>query len=152
MAASIVRLHHVKQTIYSGDPTLLGAYVAIWTQVELDYSIMIGTFSCLGPFMSPFSTSLQEKRSPYTTASIRRYTSNTDGLRSVASTSDRTDNSIGGAKKSAGHASPINERKLRPDLFSHKTTVSHDDIVNRPNTDSTQISMTKNMEWSVNVN
>lgn len=144
-------MHHVKQTVYSGDPTLLGAYVAVWTQVELDYSIMAGTLSCLGPFMSPFSTSLQEKRSPYGTAASRRYTSNAYGLHSVASTNDQPAKGIEGAKPPAGHVTPIDERKLRPDVFSHRTTISHGEMLHRPSTDSTQMIITKNVEWSVNI-
>ncbi|KAA6408205.1 MAG: hypothetical protein FRX48_07947 [Lasallia pustulata] len=149
IAASIVRLHYIKRTLYSSDPTLLGAYVAVWTQVELDYGVMAGTLSCLGPFVSPFSTSLQEKRSPYATTPTRRHTPTAYSLRSVEATSDQPDKGVEVTKPLTGYVTPIDEHKLRPDLFYHRTTISHGESDNRPSTDSTRMIITKNMEWSV---
>ena len=148
IAASVVRLHYVKRAVYSSDPTLVGALVAVWTQVELDYSIMAGTISCLGPFMSPFSISLQEKRSPYATA---RSASIAYDLQPVVSTNYQPDKGIEGVHTSAGAGPVVDERTLRQDRFSHKTTISHGVRSHRPSTDSCQMIITKDMEWSVTI-
>ncbi|KAK5019803.1 hypothetical protein BJ546DRAFT_1076115 [Cryomyces antarcticus] len=55
VAASALRLHYLSLSIASANPTLTAVSAAVWTQIELDYSIMASTISCLGPFMSPSS-------------------------------------------------------------------------------------------------
>lgn len=139
----------MKQTVYSSDPTLLGAYVAVWTQVELDYSIMASTLSCLGPFMSPFTTSLHEKQTPSATAATRHEKSDAYGLDSLVSMSHQQDSSTQVAKPSTAHVTPVDERRLRPDKFSYRTTISTGETGNRPSTDSMQMIIRKNIEWSV---
>jgi len=42
-------------TIISDDPTLQGTFASICTQIELNYSILASSLSCVGPFVSPFS-------------------------------------------------------------------------------------------------
>src|SRR5207248_7131423 len=55
IVASAVRHHYVYLTIVSDDPTLQGIFASICTQIELNYSILATSISCLGPFLSPFT-------------------------------------------------------------------------------------------------
>ena len=45
-------------TIVSDDPTLQGTFASICTQIELNYSILASSISCLGPFLSPVKSIL----------------------------------------------------------------------------------------------
>ena len=50
-----VRLQFVHETINATNTTLQSAYSTVWTQVELNFSILASAISCLGPFISPFA-------------------------------------------------------------------------------------------------
>ncbi|KAL3420002.1 hypothetical protein PVAG01_08501 [Phlyctema vagabunda] len=54
IAASVAHTYCLVRALRSTDPTLLGAYTACWRQVQLDYSIIASTLTCVGAFLSPF--------------------------------------------------------------------------------------------------
>lgn len=136
--------------LYSDDPTLLGAFVAVWTQIELDYSIMAGTLPCLGPFMTPFSTSYQT-RTPYI---LSQRSAENYKLRSMSLASDHRPDDKSAVHTSVRECPQIDERILRPDQFSHAVTVSHgrdlkNDQQSIESIDSQQMIIRKDIEWSI---
>lgn len=62
IAFSALRLNALEAEISFLDPTVLGAYTSAWTQVELDYSIIAGTLSCLGALLNPFTKEMGPSR------------------------------------------------------------------------------------------
>lgn len=63
-------------TIASDDPTLQGTFASICTQIELNYSILASSVSCLGPFLSPFTKNTHvyyiDTRNPHSAGSAKR--------------------------------------------------------------------------------
>jgi hypothetical protein len=63
-------------TIVSDDPTLQGTFASICTQIELNYSILASSISCLGPFLSPFTKNTHvyyiDTRNPHSAGSAKR--------------------------------------------------------------------------------
>lgn len=149
-----VRLHYLTSALYSNDPTLLGAFVAVWTQIQLDYSIMAGTLPCLGPFMAPFTTSYQETRTPH---AFSEHSIDSHKLHSISLASNHQPNNkpLGiGDRTSVREYIQLDERILRPDQFSHAATVSHgrtprNDQQSVRSIDSQQMIIRKDMEWSI---
>jgi hypothetical protein len=66
----------VHLTIVSHDPTLQGTFASICTQIELNYSILASSVSCLGPFLSPFTKNTHvdyiDTRDPHSAGSAKR--------------------------------------------------------------------------------
>lgn len=56
IAFASLRLYYLRQTIHSHDPTLIGIPMSIWTQIELNFSLIACTIFCLRPFMVAVST------------------------------------------------------------------------------------------------
>ncbi|KAL9102031.1 MAG: hypothetical protein Q9187_009172, partial [Circinaria calcarea] len=154
IAMAAVRLHYLTSALYSNDPTLLGAFVAVWTQIQLDYSIMAGTLPCLGPFMAPFSTSYHETRTPH---AFSERSTDSYKLHSINLTSKHqpNDNPLGTDVRTSVREYPqLDERILRPDQFSHAATVSHGRTPRNGqqsvgSMDSQQMIIRKDMEWSI---
>jgi len=63
-------------TIVSDDPTLQGAFASVCTQIELNYSILASSVSCLGPFLSPFTKNAHvyyvDTHDPHSAGSAKR--------------------------------------------------------------------------------
>jgi hypothetical protein len=56
IAFAVIRLYEVSNEINSIDPPLVGALAAVWTQVEMHYSLIATTLPCLTPFLSTVNT------------------------------------------------------------------------------------------------
>ena len=145
-----IRLHYLNIALYSDDPTLLGVFVAVWTQIELDYSIMAGTLPCLGPFMTPFSTSYQTR----TPQVLSQRSAENYKLHSMSLSSDHRPDDKSTVHTFVRECPQIDERIMRPDQFSHATTVSHgpglkNDQQSIESMDSQQMIIRKDIEWSI---
>lgn len=58
IAITILRLHYLKSSLLSSNPTLEGVSVVLLTQLELGWSLISATIPCLNPFMRAVSTKL----------------------------------------------------------------------------------------------
>jgi hypothetical protein len=67
IAAAALPLHFLNTQIHSTNPTLHGVNAVVWTEVQLQYSIITCVCYCLKPFMSAVSTS-------YGSAAMSKYT------------------------------------------------------------------------------
>lgn len=56
IAFAILRLHFLRKYIHSTDPTLASVSTYIWTEIQVNYSVMACTSNWLQPFMSAVST------------------------------------------------------------------------------------------------
>ncbi|KAH8801763.1 hypothetical protein F5884DRAFT_527266 [Xylogone sp. PMI_703] len=132
-----LRLDAVDNQVASSDPTLLGAYTASWMQIELDYSIMAATLSCLGAFLKPFSQEMGPSRS--------------DTQRSY----QLSNMSNSAAARSRRRGSRPDMPVLRKDaMLSNTATVSHtnksaDDTQSLESNDSRKGIIMKQVQWTV---
>lgn len=145
-----IRLHKLKLAFYSDDSTLLGAFVTVWTQIELDYSIMAGTLPCLGPFMTPFSTSYQTR----TPQILSERSAENYKLHSMSVASDHRPDDKSAVHTSVRECLRTDKRILRPDQFSHAATITHgpglkNDQQSMESMDSQQMIIRKDIEWSI---
>ncbi|KAL2007716.1 hypothetical protein VTN00DRAFT_7698 [Thermoascus crustaceus] len=84
IAFASLRLYYLRQTIHSHDPTLIGVPMSIWTQVELNFSLIACTIFCLRPFIVAVSTNYGTAGDSTLESSARRSRkSTTSGSRSA---------------------------------------------------------------------
>ncbi|KAI9849608.1 MAG: hypothetical protein M1837_002733 [Sclerophora amabilis] len=148
--ASGFRLYYLKSMINSSNPTLAGASVVLCTQVELNYSLIASSVSCLGPFLSPFSTSYHESRAE-----------NSSGQRSGASyileSVSRSGKPVKSIEKirNTTREIPSGDKQIpQTNHPSHATTISHSINANHDHhslnsNDSKRMIIQKKMTWSV---
>ncbi|KAL2000343.1 hypothetical protein VTN02DRAFT_3231 [Thermoascus thermophilus] len=77
IAFTSLRLYYLRQTIHSPDPTLVGIPMSIWTQIELNFSLIACTIYCLRPFMVAVSTNYGTAGDPTLDSSAGRSRKNT---------------------------------------------------------------------------
>jgi len=56
IAAAVLRLHFLKTQIHSPNPSLDGVNVVVWTEIQLQYSVIACVCYLLKPFMSAVNT------------------------------------------------------------------------------------------------
>ena len=114
-----VRLHFVHETINATNTTLQSAYSTVWTQVELNFSILASAISCLGPFISPFARhKAPDTRYARKNSTARSAADNTDGHYRLNSVS------VGKARSEReGRQLPLFRRDHQ---YSHSAIVTHD--------------------------
>lgn len=143
IAPIILRLLAVRTAIHSSDPTLKGALVALFTQIEVAYAIIAATTPCLRPFMSALSTNYGAP------ASIKSNpnTTNAYSLNSISkwSRKNNTQNSKKGKQASMMSDAPV----TRWDRSEHHASVVHGDSHSMSSHDSKRMIISKNTEWTV---
>jgi len=162
IAACGVRLYYLNLTIYSTDPTLQAAFSVIWTQIELDYSILASAISCLGPFISPFTretnSNYQDTRHAHKFSTQRSITDKDFSLSSIANRGHQ--NRVPATTSEGMHDSVQRSQTAERPLFrndhqySHTTTVSHNPNSNGrqrsfDSSESRRMIIRKEVEWSV---
>jgi len=167
IAAAALRLHFINTQIHSSNPTLRGVNTVIWTEIQLQYSIIACVCYCLRTFMSVVSTN-------YGSAAINVEVYDTVNGRSTkgygVGTQQRSLRSIGNSfaldsatrrKQNGGLESATggddHGKKgslFRPDGSFGKTTISHEprvarDTDSKGSNDSTRMIINREMKYTV---
>lgn len=130
IAAAAVRLHYLHREILSPDPTLAGVSAAVWTQVELNYSLMATAAASLGSFIQPFSKAYLANSEYDRLGSNQRAAGVGHSLNNISSSCYiKGDQSSKGEQTLAtqsltGHPQYQPDQRLRPDPVSHDVMVS----------------------------
>lgn len=142
-------MYYIKNGLLSNNPTLLGVFAIIWTQVELNYSITMATVPCLKPFMSALSTNYGDLSRVENIGS--QYGSGKDsnvsyGLGSLANAASRRKSTIAGMK--------LSDSQFRKDGVYNVTKVTHSsqpagDGVSIESNESTKMIIKKEVNWTV---
>lgn len=149
IAASAIRLYYLHQEVYASDPILTGYNAAVWTQVQVSYSLFATAAACLGPFIRPFTKPyLADTRYPSPGShGASRPTgyrmSDMSGMKSNSKSSKSADN----ARTQNSGRSHHNDTHLRPGPITHQSHISSRHSVESQ--DSSRMIITKNMEWTV---
>jgi hypothetical protein len=158
VAIAAIRLHYLHDEVYSDDPTLVGYNAAIWTQAEVAYSLLATAAACLGPFLRPFTRPyLAETRYQGSRGRTMPEGYDLSKVSNSKSSNKHSDSSrSGGRRGPAGHRKQKSaqsdysdsEARLRPDMVSHASHVSHS-RQSLDSHDSKRMIITKNMDWKV---
>ncbi|MCJ1311736.1 hypothetical protein MMC25_005409 [Agyrium rufum] len=154
IAAAAMRLRFLQIQIPSMDPTFAGALTAVWTQIELNYSIMASTLPCLGPFITPFSSSYRPSR-PGNTSSQRSAGEDFSMHHNLSRTRSEQKVDKDQVHASAREITNANHSSLRPEQLRHEVKVTHGQKVDQASVksdDSRQMIIKKNIEFSVDRN
>ena len=152
IAASATRLHYLHRQVYSSNPTLDGYLAAVWTQVQVSYSLIATAAACLGPFIRPFGK-------PYiadTTYNSRKR-SYAPEYHLSKMTADKSASSQGRSRRSGAHIYPghVGQEPARyepPVKAPAEQTASGALRVSRQSLDSHEsqrMIITKGVEWTV---
>ncbi|OCK76745.1 hypothetical protein K432DRAFT_462498 [Lepidopterella palustris CBS 459.81] len=146
------RLHYIGRRITSSNPTLDGTIALIWTQVELDYSVMACTIPCLKPFMIAVSTN-------YGSIAPSKATINGSAALSKGSKDSKGSFALSSVNRSKRRNKPVNtelsEQQLRPDRVYNTTSVTYNgqqDQHSVGSNESTKMIIKKETEWKIERN
>ena len=106
--------------IASPAPTFAGALAVVWTQIEMDYSIIASTLPCLGPFMTPF------KSTYVTSMKSSSQRSGTDYVLSSNLSPTRSHSKVDSKLFTTVREMPTLDQQLRGDRFSHNASATHE--------------------------
>ena len=143
IAFAVFRLRYIGLRINSPNPTLEGTIAVIWTQIELDYSVMACTIPCLKPFMIAVSTNYGSIAPTKTTINGSNGLSGDRSKGSFALTSVKTKSPV---------PTDLGESKLRMDKVFNSTSVTYNgqpDQHSVGSNDSTKMIIKKETEWSI---
>jgi len=146
IAFAVLRLRYIGIRINSPNPTLEGTIALIWTQVELDYSVMACTIPCLKPFMIAVSTN-------YGSIAPTKSTINgSNGLSGDRSKGSFALTSVSRSKTKSPMSTDLGESRLRMDKVFNSTSVTYNgqpDQHSVGSSDSTRMIIKKETEWSI---
>lgn len=146
IAFAVLRLRYIGIRINSPNPTLEGTIALIWTQVELDYSVMACTIPCLKPFMIAVSTN-------YGSIAPTKSTINgSNGLSGDRSKGSFALTSVSRSKDKSPMPTDLGESRLRMDKVFNLTSVTYNgqpDQHSVGSSDSTKMIIKKETEWSI---
>jgi hypothetical protein len=143
------RLHYLGRELASSDETLDGAFAAICTQIDMNYSIISATIPCLRPFMAATNT---QPSIPAKSQGSSRYAKSdakdTPGTNfALASLSSR----LKAPSKKGQEASTSTKKMSGWDGFDHTASViSPGDQHSIESQGSKQMIIRKDVEWTVN--
>jgi hypothetical protein len=153
IAAAAARLYYLHRKIYSPEPTLAGVLAAVWTQVEVNYSIIATCAACLGPFIRPFSKPYLADARYATPGSIQRSANGGYNLSDMSSggylkrdQSTKLEQTLA-SKPSTGNLTYQPQQRSRPDPAPQDVRSN-----SRPSLDShdsKRMIITKGVEWTV---
>lgn len=154
---TLARLHYVDFQILSSNPTLDGAITLIWTQVELDYSIIAATIPCLKPFMTAVNTQYGAIEGPRSTGShgygSDKRSHGSFGLNTVVNKGSSNLSRTPTTRAMPQEPPIIMEPQiLRPDKVYSSTRITHDrqfDTNSTGSNDSTKMIIKKEVQWTV---
>jgi hypothetical protein len=165
IAGALLRLHYLNVQIHSLNPTLHGVSAVIWTEIQLQYSIVACVSHCLKPFMSAVSTQYGSA-----VINIEIYdTVNGPGTKGYGVGSQRSNNNSYalGSKKRGVQSSALesvtrgeDEGKtvslFRPDTSFNRTIISHEprtrcDTDSKGSNESTRMIIRKEREYTVQI-
>ncbi|OCL15262.1 hypothetical protein AOQ84DRAFT_329710 [Glonium stellatum] len=146
IAFAVLRLHYIGIRINSVNPTLEGTIALVWTQVELDYSVMACTIPCLKPFMIAVSTN-------YGSIAPTKATLNgSSGLSGDRSKGSFALTSVSRSKTRSPMPTELGGARLRMDKAFNSTSVTYNgqpDQHSVGSNDSTKMIIKKETEWTV---
>ena len=166
IAVAIVRLHYLNIGIHSSNLTLDGAEAVIWTQVEVQYSVIALVIACLNSFLkvvnTEYGTGTAENNLEYSTGgsnsrSKAQVSAASFSMNSMNKSGRHDKVSIKVGKRAASKSRSIDEadqnhQSFRPDNTQHWTTVTtgqNRDANSIASNDSRKIIIKKQVAYTV---
>lgn len=147
IAAIVLRLHYLDPDSLYRNPTLAGVFFAIWTIVEVDFSIISGNIACLKPFMAAFNTSYGGVEEINALSRLDR--TGHSGLSSVGSMKFGKGSKVRKAPGPPKEPQKISEPQPRTDALGHEAEVTHEDAESVGSHGSRQMIIQKEITWNV---
>ena len=147
IAAIVLRLHYLDPASIYRNPTLAGVFFAIWTIVEVDFSIISGNIACLKPFMAAFNTSYGGVEEINALSRLDR--TGHSGLSSVGSMKFGKGSKVRKAPGPPKEPQKITEPQPRTDALGNEAEVTHEDAESVGSHGSRQMIIQKEITWNV---